>query len=300
MHLLYSIIMNNYGYSLALPPRPVPWPVRGQVLFGGIFNQFGWIFFGFGMIFVWLFGAAADFSPVYFALANTETTQGTISDVQSTSASVNDTPVYANHFIFRVEQEEVEYRGVSYTTGQQYSVGQSVPVEYLGSSPNTARIQDTRGGMFDWWVLCLVGIFPVVGLVFIIVGIGSGLKGNQLLAQGKITRGQLISKEPTNTRINNRTVYKLTFEFVADDGLRYEAVAKSHMPHNLEDEEFEEILYLPHTPSTAVLTDNLPGSPEIDEMGTIHPTNVGRSLRPLILPGLVLMVHGTIFLYMIF
>ena len=38
-------------FSFSLPPRDVPLTVRLQVLFGGFLNQFGWLFFGFGMVF---------------------------------------------------------------------------------------------------------------------------------------------------------------------------------------------------------------------------------------------------------
>ena len=41
---------------LVPPPREVPTGLRLMVLFGGALTQFGWVFFGFGMIFVWAFG----------------------------------------------------------------------------------------------------------------------------------------------------------------------------------------------------------------------------------------------------
>ena len=265
--------MDKYKYALALPPRPVPWPIRTQVLFGGFFNQFGWLFFGFGMIFVWVFGLSADFSSAQFALSESKTTQGTISDIQSTSASENDTPVYANHFVFRVEREETDYAGVSYTTGQRFSIGQMVPVQYLVDNPDVSRIEGARGNTFSPWIICLVAIFPTIGLIFIIAGLRRGVKGNRLLHNGKIGQGRLVDKSATNTRINNRTVFKLTFEFEAEDGMTYQATAKSHLTENLEDEPWEQLLYNPRNPSDAVLVDNLPGAPDIDESGNIYAAN---------------------------
>ena len=46
--------------SLSAPPRHVPAPVRWRVRFGGVMNQFGWVFAGFGGVFVWAFAAEAD------------------------------------------------------------------------------------------------------------------------------------------------------------------------------------------------------------------------------------------------
>jgi hypothetical protein len=129
-----------------------------------------------------------------------------------------------------------------------------------------------------------------------VTGFRSGLKGNRLLANGKIGSGRLISSEPTNTRINRRTVYKLTFEFTAEDGRTYQAVAKTHEPHHLQDEAEERLLYDAYNPAYAVLLDNLPGAPDIDETGQVYSADVGRSLRVLIVPGLALVVLGAIFL----
>jgi hypothetical protein len=111
-----------------------------------------------------------------------------------------------------------------------------------------------------------------------------------------VTVGELKSKERTNTTINHRPVYKLTFEFRADNGSIYDVISKTHLPHLLEDEVEEQLLYDPHNPSSAVMLDNLPGSPYIDEMGYIHATDFKSGVLPLIMPGLTILVHGTVFL----
>ena len=45
---------------MGAPPRRVGYLAWLPVLFGGSMNQFGWCFFAFGMIFVWLFVANCD------------------------------------------------------------------------------------------------------------------------------------------------------------------------------------------------------------------------------------------------
>ncbi len=289
----------NYNYGLALPPRSVPVPVLVQVLLGGFGNQFGWLFFGFGMIFVWAFGAFASLTPVYFWLSRVETAPGVVAEVHSTHASENDVTVYTNQYVFRVERLEAEFRGESYTTGRKFSVGDPVMVEYLSRSPQTSRIQGERSSLFAPWVLCFVGIFPAVGLAFIAVNMQRGVKGSQLLRYGKLTGGKLIDKRPTNTRINEQMVYKLTFEFVADDGQRHTVTANSHQPENLEDETLEKVLYNPYNPKSAVVVDNLPGAPAIDEFGQIQSAGLFKSMAALILPALTLLGHGGILLFML-
>ncbi len=288
-------------YQLAMPPRSVPLAVQLQAVFGGFSSQFGWLFFGFGMIFVWVFGLSTALSSVPFWLGNVETAPGVIAAVQGTGASENEQPVMANQYVFRVEKLEREYRGESYTTGSSYSVGDEVTIEYVADNPENSRIAGTRTGFFGTWVLCFVSIFPLVGLGFIGVSLRQGFRGIRLLKNGKIAEGRLSDKSPTNTRINEQPVYQLTFEFIADDGMPYQAIARSHQPANLQDEALEQLVYDPANPKNAVLVDNLPGSPDIDETGQIysHVSPFGLVL-PLILPAVVVLVHGSILVRMIF
>jgi hypothetical protein len=288
-----------YHYDLALPPRQVPWLVRNQVLFGGFMPQFGWVFLGFGLIFVWIFGLNADLSGILFSLSERETAQGMVLRIEATNATINDTQVYGNTYSFRVESLETEYQGVSYSTGRQLEPGWPVTVEYIESDPNVSRIHGMRRAMFAWPVLCIVLLFPLIGLFFIVFGLKKGVKANRLLAQGKIALGALKSKEPTNIRVNERPVYKLVFEFIAADGGRYEIVSKTSLPDRLEDESEERLLYDPDNPAYAVMLDNLPGSPDIDELGRIRAGSFLRGMLPLLLPALTLLVHGTIFLTLV-
>ena len=285
----------KYSYDLALPPRHVPWLVRGQLLFGGCLNQFGWLWLGFSLIFVWLFVLNADLSAVLFTLEAVETSSGVVSAVEETHASEDDVPVYAYHYSFRVEELETAYRGVSYSTGRYFEPEQEVVVEYLKRDPRISRIEDTRRAEFGPWVL-LVLIFPLFGLVFVIIGLKNGFKANRLLAHGKVGLGVLTSKEATNVEVNDQTVYKLTFEFTADDGTLYEIVTKTHLPHSLEDEAEERLLYDPYRPNYAVMLDNLPGAPDIDEMGNIRPVGLRSAWLVLGLPALTLVGHGMVLL----
>ena len=286
--------MSQEYYDLALPPRRVPWSVRSQLLLGGFSNQFGWLFFGFSMIFMWLFGFNADLSSIMFALSRVETAPGEIMLVEQTNASENDTPIYAYTYSFRVERLEKQYQGVSYTTGHEFGSEQKVVVEYLADDPTVSRIQGARRAQFSPWVFCFVPILPLIGLGFAAFGLRNGLKANALLATGKIGRGVLKSRQATNVRINNRTVYKLTFEFTADDGQRYKAVSKTHQPELLQDDAEERLLYHPTNPAYAVMLDNLPGAPDIDELGQIRPLSVYSAGLVLIIPVLAILINATV------
>ncbi|MCB0193388.1 MAG: hypothetical protein KDJ65_15685 [Anaerolineae bacterium] len=254
-------------------------------------NQFGWFWLGFTMIFFWIFGALTSINGIYFLISDTETAPGIVTEIKSTSASENETPVYATHYAFRVERLEMEMLGHSYTTGRRFSPNENVTIEYIRDNPEISRIQGTRTGTFSPWVFCFIGLFPAVGIAFVTTGLVSGWRANHLLTHGKVALGRLVDKSPTNTRINDKPVYKLTFAFTADDGRTHHTIARSHQPYSLEDEEEEQLLYDPHRPSRAVLLDNLPGQPTIDETGLIA-ADYRHSMLVFLLPLIVLATNG--------
>jgi len=283
-------------YNLAQPPRPVPLLVRMKVLLGGFFVQFGCFFFGFGMIFVWAFTLNSDLTSWYHFRGPLETVEATVLNSQRTAFSVGGsehrkgTPIYANHYWF-VGPDVVEYKGVSYRKGGQLEKGQKVTVEYPPGQPQKSRIKGMRTSPVGLFGLIPI-IFPVVGLCLVAVGLRRGIRGNRLLAIGRQTTGKLKSKARTGTKINNRSVFKLTFEFAAGDGTIHEAVAKSHKPELLEDEAEEPLLYDPLRPAYAVMLDALPGSPRIDANGDIRAGSAGAALLCLAVPAVTILGHA--------
>lgn len=276
-------------FNLVGPPRAVPAGVRSRVLFGGFFNQFGWLFFGFGMIFVWAFVGNADLTSFIHFRGELATTYGQVTEGEDTGASVDDTPVYANHYTFTLDGQQ--YEGVSYATGQQLRKGERCTIEYPPGNPARSRIAGMRTAMFTPVVLFIV-VFPLVGLCFIAAGLKNGFKAVRLLRDGLVSYGKLVGKTPTATKINNETVYKLAFEFSPGDGETYTAFAKSHQPAKLEDEEQEPLLYDPFDPSYAALLDSLPGEPRIDQFGAITSSKPGGALTVLLIPMLTAIGNG--------
>ncbi|MCD4824453.1 MAG: DUF3592 domain-containing protein [Phycisphaerae bacterium] len=282
--------------DLASPPRDVPLLVRGNVLFGGYLSLFGWVFFGFGMFFVWAFVGNVDYSVVHFQ-GQLATAEGTVTHCEESSFSKDNsntsenTPIYANHYTF-TDSDGRERSDVSYASGEQLEPGKSVTLEFPQGKPELSRIKGMRRSPMSLWNM-IVLIFPLVGLVFIVIGLRKGRKAVHLLTYGVQGEGVLIDMQPTRTQINNQTVYKLTFEFVADDGQTYKAVAKTHQTDELEDEETERLLYDPADPSCAVMMDALPGSPTIDETGYIQGGSVLKALFAMAVPLAVIIGNGT-------
>ncbi|WP_339135243.1 MAG: DUF3592 domain-containing protein [Candidatus Electrothrix sp. GW3-4] len=269
--------------------RAIPVSVWINVFFGGFANQFGWIFFGFGMIFFWLFACNADMSFLLFS-GERVTVQGVITESRETNASENEESIYENHYTF-VDANGKRIQDFSYVTGKWLREGAEVTVEYPEGRPYYSRIQGMRRRMFGPAAL-LVLIFPLVGLVFLLFGLAKALRVAKLLQQGIPTKGKLLTKEATNTTINEQRVYKFTFAFQDRSGRRFEVVEKTHKVALLQDDREESLLYLQDNPEKAVLLDSLPGSPKIDRQGAVQSTPLGRAFLQLVFPVLVLAGHG--------
>ncbi|MCH7728073.1 MAG: hypothetical protein IH991_16590 [Planctomycetes bacterium] len=137
----------------------------------------------------------------------------------------------------------------------------------------------------------IAGIIPIIGLGLLFVGVTKARTRLHLLRNGQQTTGTLVDKRATAVRVNNRKVYKLTFQFTTADSQTCEVVARSHRPEDLSDKD-EPLLYDPIFPNRATLLAHLPGSPEIDETGQIRSKRPGRVGWVLIAPVVTLAGHG--------
>jgi len=269
--------------------RSIPLSTRIGILFGGAKSQFGWAFFGFGMIFFWVFAMNADFSDYHFNDDIVET-EGVAIRWQGTNASENEVPVYENHFVF-VDKEGVEYESVSYATGYAVSSGESLTVEYPAGKPEYARIKGMRNSMFSSFVLFVV-IFPLVGLLFILFGLRRSLRALRLLRNGEITEGELIAKERTNTKVNKQPVYRMVFKYQDAQGNEYTRKERTHMPYSLQDQKREKLLYLRSKPSYSIMLDSLPGVVKIDDDGRVKAFSARNAFLLSICPLGTLIGHG--------
>jgi hypothetical protein len=269
------------------PPRHVPLSLRILNWFNGP-ALVGWVFFAFGMIFFWAFAGNADLSFITFRGAH-QRAMGKVTSVETSSASVNRQHVMKNHYEFSVAGAPV--RGTSYSTGSSVSEGDDVTIEYDPADPMRSRIAGMRRALFGPWLM-LVAIFPAVGVLVIFFSTKYGFKRNRLLRDGVLTTGKLISKQATNTTVNDQRVYEFTFEFAARDGRRGTVVARTSQTRRLEDEKDEPLLYDPNDLARAYMLDEVPARPQI-EQGQLRgrPT---AALLALLLPVGAIAVHGFI------
>lgn len=301
--------MNVWQGELSEPPRRVPLSVKLRLWSGGFTNQFGWVFFGFGMIFVWVFGGSLALHNLAFFNGALMETTGVVLNVAETNVSINDRTVYEYHYSYAVN--DVEYEGANKGFGGVYDKGDEVPVEFPVDDHGRSRIKGLSTGSFG---LMFVWIFPGVGLAFVAFGARKAIKGTRLLRHGVQTTGVLTSRESTNTKVNEQRVYKFTFEFMTEDKGVHEVTARTHVldrfagedmgevdeeaAETLKDTVAEPLLYIPDKPSEAMLLDDLPSGPRITEHGEITGSS-GKLLPFLIIPAVSIVGHGYWFLHVL-
>jgi len=269
--------------------RYVPLTTRICIIFGGFKSQFGWAFFGFGMIFFWAFAMNSDLSEIFFN-ENTVTTEGHAIRWQGTNASENNAAVYENYFVFS-DEEGIEHEGRSYATGQAVSSGETLIIEYPEGKPQYARIKGMRRKMFSPIVLFVV-IFPLTGLIFILLSLRRSRRAIKLLKKGVLTEGELIAKEATNTKINNRTVYRMVFRYTDDIGNEYTRKEKTPATYLLQDQKKEKLLYLRSKPSYSIMLDSLPASAVISNEEKVKSCPLRNAILILIFPLATIVGHG--------
>jgi hypothetical protein len=274
-----------------LPPRHLDVYTQATILFGGFLQQFGWIFFGFGMIFVWVFAWNSQVRHWLSNLGQWEETEGIIVMAETTNASQNEVPVV--QYTFQYEVNGRRHLGRSYTSGQTFSESENVPVMYKPRQPSRAYIKGSRQAMFGWWAV-LVVLFPLIGAVFVAVSIKSNLKFLHLLRIGEFTRGALASRKATGGEVVINSVhypvydYRFAFEYA---GKAYEATCKTHLGELVEDGAQEIILFDRFRPEYNIVYDVVPNAPRITPDGRMASSG-WRSAWVLLLPIVSLAGHG--------
>jgi hypothetical protein len=260
-------------------------------------SQLGWFLIGFGLIFVWAFGADRAVVNAFRFMGHVEVVEGTTTSWRELSLSINDVTVYETSYAYVVDGRT--YSGTSYETGYYVPSGQRLPVEYRPSNPSVSRLQGMRASPTGV-VIAFVFLIPIIGLALARAGLRSGLRRRRLLSEGVLAHGTLESDEATNVQVNNQPVRRLTFAFSAASGGTYRVVANTHEVARLLDDAQERIVYDPRHPADATTVDDLPGHPAIDARGDFEGGGAKEAvvaLLSLVIPAATILGHGAFLFY---
>jgi len=275
-------------------PRSLNIFTKIQVLFGGFFFQFGSGFFWFGMIFTLIFVGQSELVYIFSFDGEWVETSATVEGSSNTFAEVNGAAQY--EFLFSYEVEGEEFQGSCYGPFQSsLAGGNTVRIEYRSRNPARSRIVGMTTMVFPIWVMFVL-LFPLIGFIFMVLGMRDNIKSLGLLLNGKFTRGKKLSSRATNTRINNRTVYAYEFGFEVNNKT-YIAKCKTHLSEKVEDEELEKIIYDKKNPNHSIVYDAMGAAPEIDKFGKLQQAGP-LAIRYMLITIIGLLVNGAIYIGM--
>lgn len=246
---------------LARPPRALPASLRYRVLLGGFLPIIAWPMLAIGGFLSTVFTSNSELATGYHFAGELAEVEGFVTATEETNMRHNNRTVVAVTFDYRAQGQDLVCR--SFTRERVPKVDSRVAVEYRLDKPEIARIKGMGSAPFP----ALSGItmlFPTVAIVLLMIGYFRGKKRVQLMRDGISAWGLLTAKEPTNTRINNQRVHKLTFAFVDDDGEQHTATDRTHKNEFYSDQIARHVLWDPHSDDSCIV-ELIPGKPKIHD-----------------------------------
>lgn len=234
-------------------------PLRIRLLHNFGRNSFiiGFLFSLVGLAFVLYFSFQLNWKIIFAGKDDFAPAQGYITGYNETAFSENDNTLFEYHYRFNLEKEST-HSGVFLEYAGSYQIGQEIQVEYLKNSPGVSRIlgRDRRNYHQIMFFAGIGGL--LAGFLFLYPSCKKTRRERKIIMAGFPTKGKLILAEPTNLKVNEQTVYKLTYEYPTGNNKSQKFSVRSHMIRNFSDEHFENLIYDPGKPSKAVIIDTLP------------------------------------------
>jgi hypothetical protein len=156
--------------------------------------------------------------------------------------------------------------------------------------------QNVAAPVMLFFVVAHDGFAPMLPLFLLaaggtfVWGIFQGFRQHQLLVHGLPAEGKLIAHETHRGSSNRR--HHLTFAFRTREGDDVATEVSVRSAARLTDDAQEPLLYDPDKPERALLLDELPGSPRLNEAGTFQLTS------PLRMIGIVAWNAGALALFL--
>lgn len=261
------ILDDNFDINIDIKekiPRPLNIFTRIQVLFGSIESQVGFAFFWFGIIIILM---AINKTELYYWFIDGDwvETIGVVESTEITDTEVNNQYYYTFNFKYTVDGEELS--GSSQGLKEVAEKGQSVPVEYLASSINDARIIGTSVKYISSSSMAtLFLIFFLPWFLALIIELTRNVRALRLLRIGTWVIGREVGREETKSEEGNIS-YKIKFSFKTATG-SYTTICRTSNLKLIRGGS-QKILYNPKKPSRNLVYNEMTILPKIDESGEL-------------------------------
>ncbi len=236
----------------------VPLRIRILHLFGRTSFIIGFLFTVIGLSFIVYFSTQLNWNILFAGKKDLVATSGFITSLNETQYNVNESPLYEYRYRY-YDQSQIPYSGFFLEYANLYEPGQEITIEYLRNSPEVSRFAGKDRQNYEQ-IMFLAGVGGIIiGLLFLYPSSRRTRRERKIIMLGRPAEGKLVYAEPTNTRINEQPVYKLTYEYHTGRETAQKFSIKSHLIRNISEEQTEILIYDPNNPSRAVVVETLPG-----------------------------------------
>ncbi|MFK7738753.1 MAG: hypothetical protein AB8H80_00415 [Planctomycetota bacterium] len=269
------------------PPRTLPASLRWRILLGGALPTIGFATLAVGGFLGVVFAANSELSSWWRFRGELALTEGRVVAVDNANVRVNEEYVQAITFSYRALGRD--RLATSYGRGAMPAKDEAIQIEYAVRNPDAARIPGFNSAPLPVWAAFPL-LFTLISIGLIWFGWRKGRRRVWLMEHGHSAWGLLTSTSPTNTRINNQVVQRLTFAFVDANGDRATATDRSHHEEYGREDIARHVLYgdsVGRREGISCIVELLPSKPEVHN-GAWQPVSLGGLLRVLIVPAIAL------------
>lgn len=208
-----------------------------------------WLINGIVLTLLYSDGDTDDFKLNF---SSTVTTDAYIKNIEETNVSVNGQDIDKYFYSFSVDNNIY----FSQCYGPFYlDIDDKVLVEYLPNNPNVSRIVSSDNSTVGLFPIYLFGIASIIFSILLIMHVAKTIKYGSIISRGELIEAKQISKEATNTKINNRRVYKLIYTYEVY-GINQELVHKTTEPNKFKNT--ERVVYNQDAPASGIIFSTLP------------------------------------------
>jgi hypothetical protein len=249
------------------PPRKISFLANIKVLFDGYAVEIGASVLGIGLILTQLFVGQSKFMEIVDLNGDWVETSGRLVE-HSIYGRDRMEDLYIYHFEFTVEDEF--YEGTCTGTFLRGGMREECLIEYRSLNPNRSRIVGTGGELYTSLVACFL-FLPLLGLVFILIGLKNNYKTLFLLKYGILSQGKTQSAKKV-AALGGGIAHEFVFEFKVE-GKSYEASCVTKKKERVEDDALYNILYDTDNPNKNIVYDALGHIPETGKLAAIKQEN---------------------------
>lgn len=218
----------------------------------------GFSFLAIGLFLTIMAFQITDFASITFEKDLLES-NGKLTKIKDAKYSENDDVFFEYSYVFYVNDKK--YNGKSYDTLHNYNLDSIVQIEYQQNNPSKSRIKNMRMAPcgVGWFLFSL--IFPLVGLILILLNLKYLNFKLKYIKQGLLSRALILNKKkiiPDDS--DTLATYNIEIQYLTIEKSYVKSLISLTVNEIDEDEIYVDIIYLPWKPSDAIPLRQLPNS----------------------------------------